>query len=391
MHPVIGPDPDAIQARKGVPGVRFTVEHSALAPALATVSRVIAARAVRPILSATLIEAADGRLVLAATNLETAVVTTVPAAVEEDGRAAVPARYLAEMMRRIPGGELRWDAPSGTPGARIAWGRSHFAIHGYDPGEYPQIATFPERVDRILTQARLRHAITHTAFAAAQGETARALLTGVELRLSGEALFALATDGFQAAAYATDPDAPRPADGSVVVPAPVLQDVARLLADVEDPCDIVQQGNQILFRAGNTYLVARVLEGKYFAVLDLVPKAFPTVAQVGRDALFGACERVGLICENEPPHAVTVHAADGQIQLSSVSADVGTAEEVVEARISGPDVKMGFNVRQLIEGLRRFEGSEIQIEISGAKSLARFTDPADRRLQFLQMPLQMPE
>jgi len=47
-------------------------------------------------------------------------------------------------------------------------------------------------------------------------------------------------------------------------------------------------------------------------------------------------------------------------------------------------------IRQLLEGLRRFAGGEVQIEISGATTLTRFTDPADPRLQFMQMPLQMP-
>ncbi len=371
--------------------MRFSVEHSAFAPALATVARVVPTRAVRPVLSSILVQAQQGHLTLASTDLETAAVTTVPAAVERDGRVALPARYLNEMMRRIPGGNLTWTSESGSASARITWGRSQFSINGFDAAEYPAIPTFPEQTERHLAQGLLRHAITRSAFAAAQGETARALLTGVEMRFAGSALFALATDGFQAAAYATDPAAARPADGAIVVPAAVLAEVARLLVDSEQPCDIAQQGNQILFRAGATYLVARLLEGRYFAVLDLVPKQFPTTVRVDRQALLGACERVGLISDNEPPHAVTFRVTDGQVQLEATSPDVGTAEEAVEASVTGDPVRMGFNVRQLVEGLRRFDGAQVDFEISSATTLARFTDPDDRRLQYMQMPLQMPE
>lgn len=371
--------------------MRFTVDHAALAPALATVTRVVQARPARPVLSAVLLEAGEGYLRATATDLETAISATVPAAVEEDGRAALPARYLNEMMRRIPGGTLTWSTEAGTAGAHIRWGKTQLTIHGYEPNDYPTAASFPDHPDRTIAQGLLRHAITHTAFAAAQGETARALLTGVELRFAGDALFALATDGFQAAAYETQPGSPRPTEGAIVVPASVLVEVARLLADPDQPCDIAQQGNQILFRAGSVHLAARLLEGKYFAVLDLVPKAFPTTIRVARTALIGACERVGLICEADPPHAVTLDVAAEQLTLTATHADVGTAEETLEGAIDGPPLRLGFNVRQMTEGLRRFEGGEILLEISGITSLARFTDPTDRRLNYLQMPLQMPE
>lgn len=371
--------------------MRFSVDHTVLAPALATLARVVPTRAIRPVLSSVLIQAHDGQLTLAATDLETAAVTTLPAEVEGEGRVALPARYLNEMMRRIPGGTLLWTSEAASATARISWGRSQFSINGYDAAEYPSIPAFPDHTERHIAQGLLRHAITHSAFAAAQGETARALLTGVELRFAGSTLFALATDGFQAAAYATDPAAARPQEGAIVVPASVLQEVSRLLVDPDQPCDIAQQGNQILFRAGTTYLVARLLEGRYFAVLDLVPKEFPATVRVDRLALVGACERVGLISDNEPPHAISFRVTDGQIQLAATSPDVGTAEESVEATVAGQPVRMGFNVRQLIEGLRRFEGPQVELEISSATTLARFTDPDDRRLQYMQMPLQMPE
>lgn len=370
--------------------MRFTVDHADFAPALASVSRVVPSRSVRPVLSSVLVEARDGHLTLAATDLETAAVTTVAAAIDEEGRVAVPCRYLTEMMRRIPGGNLFWQSDKGDAGVRISWAKSQFAIHGYAAGEYPPIPSFPATAERTLPQGLLRHAIQHTAFAAAQGETARALLTGVEIRFTGSSLFALATDGFQVAAYSTDTAATRPSDSGIVVPAAVLQEVARTLGDGDDPCDIAQQGNQILFRAGATYLVARLLEGKYFAVLDLVPKQFPTVVHVQRDVLLGACERVGLISDNEPPYAVVLSVTRGGLELNATSPDVGTAEEQLEVQVDGPEVRLGFNGRQLTEGLRRLGGAQIRIEISGATTLTRFTDPVDGRLQFMQMPLQMP-
>lgn len=370
--------------------MRFTINHSQLTPALSVLARIVPSRSVRPILSSILIQARDGHLTLAATDLETAVVTTVPALVNEEGRAAIPSRYLSDLVKRIPAGNLTWASDSTASGISVTWEHSEFSLHGYDPEEYPPIPHFPPQADRVLPQRVLRHAFAHTVFAAAQGESARALLTGVEVLFSGENLFALATDGFQVAAYATDPSITRPRDSAIVIPASVLQELSRTLNETDDPCDIAQQGNQILFRAGSTHLVSRLLEGKYFAVLDLIPKDFPTVTHIARDMLFSACERVSLVSDAEPPHPITMTVEGDHLELSAHSPEVGSAKENIGCRTMGPSIRIGFNGRQLIEGLRRFAGLELKIDLSGPTTLARFVDPADGRLQFMQMPLQMP-
>lgn len=370
--------------------MRFTADHAQLAPAISLLSRVVPSRAVRPILSSILLEAADGHLTLSATDLQTTAVTTVAAAVAEEGRTAVPCRYLSEVLRRIPGGELTWTDQAADSGLRVQWGRSEFSLHGFDPDDFPPVPSFPDQPGHSLPQGLVRHAFLHSAFAAAEGDTGRALLTGVELRLLPTGLFALATNGFQVASYSSDRALQRPEEGAVTVPAHILSELARVLGDSEEPCDISQQGNQLLVRAGSTYYATRLLEGRYFAVLDLVPKEFSTVVSTDRQGFVEACERVAIVCEGEAPYALTLDVRGEGLKLIADSADVGHAEETVDARVSGPALHVGFNARQLIQGLRQFSGREVCLEFSGEKTLVRCGDPSDPRLQYLQMPLQMP-
>jgi DNA polymerase-3 subunit beta len=369
--------------------LRFSISQSTLLPALATVARLVPSRPVRPILSAVHVHAAAGAVTLTATDLEAAAMTTVPADVEEEGSAALPSRYLQEVIRRIPTGPVLLTSLPSAAGARILWEKSQFTIHGFAPDEFPSVPTFPPVPERTLTQAALRHAILHTAFAAAQNDPARALLSGVELRFRDNALFALATDGFQVAAYATHPAQDRPADSGTVVPAVVLQEVARALADSQETCDVARLGNRLLFRSGSTCLVTRILEGRYFAVLDMVPKEFPTVVQLSREAFTGACERVGLISDSEAPYPLTLSVTDGAVRVAAQSPDVGEAEEELSAEVAGPPLTIGFNGRQLLQGLRHFDGQVLRLELSGPATLARLMDRDDPRLQFMQMPLQM--
>lgn len=371
--------------------MRFVIDHATLGPAFAFVSRIAPNRAVRPILSAVLLEARSGQLVLRTSDLETSAVTAVTAQVRSEGRAAVPVRYVGELLRRIPAGELEWTLNPEDASCLVTWQRSRFTIHGFDANLFPTVPEFPEHPQHVLPQGALRNTIQHSVFAASAGDTARPLLNGVELRMSEDAVFALATDGFQAAAYASSPEARRPDQDGVVVPASALGEVARLLTESEAPCAIARQGNEILFSAGQSYVASRILEGRFFSVLDLVPKQFATQVRVPLEAFLGACARVALISDQEPPHTVVFNVSPGEIRMEATSAQVGSAQETVEAHVEGTAVRLGFNAHHVLEGLRHFSGQQISLEFSGVKSLARFTDPQDARLQLLQMPLDLSE
>ena len=369
--------------------MRFAIDHADITPAFTFVARIAPSRAVRPVLSSVLLEARGQHLTLTTTDLETAAVTTVPAKVLEEGRAALPVRYVGELLRRIPAGQLEWSSDDDGASAAVTWKRSRFSIHGFDANSFPSVPEFPSPPTHTLAQGILRRTILHSVFAAGTGDMSRPLLSGVELRMSDDGIFALATDGFQAASFSSNVEALRPQADGVVVPATALSEVARLLGDGEEPCAIATRGNQILFRAGNSYLASRVLEGRFFSVLDLVPKQFTTSVQVEREAFVGACSRVAFVSEQEPPHTVLLKAGDGEVRLEASNPQVGSAQESVEAQLDGETIELGFNGHQLLEGLRHFEGPRVLLELSGVKSLARITDPADRRLQLLQMPLDL--
>ena len=366
--------------------MKFTAAHEDFAPAVSLAARIVPSRAYRPVLSAVRIYADGDGVAVSATDMETSRVCTLPATVRESGCAVIPARHLSELLRRIPGGEI--DCSLNEYNLVLGWGSSRHVLHGFDQADFPAIAAQPDPAATLPAHA-LRHAIEHVTFAAADGDTARALLTGVELRIAADALFALATDGFQVASYCSQPGAERPEE-AIVVPALALSELARSLGDTDAPVEIGYDGRMIHFRCGSNRLSTRLLEGKYFAVLELVPKEFPSRIVVRREAFAEAVRRVGLVTEGEAPHVLTLVGEGAAIELQATAADVGVANEQMSAEVEGPAVRVSFNARQLAAGLAHFHGDSVTMEISGENTLARVVD-GDGRLQFLQMPLQMPE
>ena len=85
----------------------------------------------------------------------------------------------------------------------------------------------------------LRTAISRVAFAAAT-EEARPVLTGVKVERSPVSSFTLAgADGFRLAVFKGSLLEPAPEDTEAIVPARTLQEIQRLLADQDEPVEVV--------------------------------------------------------------------------------------------------------------------------------------------------------
>jgi DNA polymerase-3 subunit beta len=139
-------------------------------------------------------------------------------------------------------------------------GRVETYIKGIDADEFPAIGAAGERPTTRVAQNVLRRALAETAFAAASDE-ARPILTGVLARFEGDQLTLAAADNYRIAVKTISILDAVP-ETSVVIPARALNELARILADVDDPVDIVLAAgkNQILFHLDGIDLVSRLIE-----------------------------------------------------------------------------------------------------------------------------------
>lgn len=368
--------------------MRFTTNTNDFSVALGSVAHFLPSRAVVPALSCVLLEADAGSLILCGTDRDNIIRVVVPALVDREGTAAVPARYLADVLHRFSAGTVQWDLDPEHPHAILTWKRTRVTVQGMPPAEYPLVPQRPEKVEYTYPQRVLRRAIQTTAFAAAAPDAARLLLTGIELRFSADHIQALTTDGFHAAVFASNPAA-APGESSIVVPAPALAEAARLLADSDDPVDVSLDASHLWVGTAGVQLGLRLLEGKYFAILDLVPKTFATTVSVSRAVFIGACARVGVVTEAHPPHAVTAEIGRGGVRLHATFPSVGSAEEEIDARVDGEYAVVAFNAQAMLAALSRFQGENLRWEISGSNTMARVSAPDDRAVVYMHMPLEI--
>jgi DNA polymerase III subunit beta len=359
-----------------------------LARGLSVVSRAVSSRSTLPVLANVLLKTEDAGLKLTATNLEIGITYWVPGRIDADGATTVPARLLTDLVNSLPAGDkVELEVGAGDT-LHLKAGRFQTHIKGIDAEEFPAIQTAGDRPTTRIAQNVLRRALAETAFAAASDE-ARPILTGVLARFEGDQLTLAAADNYRIAVK-TVPILDAVPETSVVIPARALNELARVLADVDDPVDVVLAAgrNQVLFHLEGIDLVSRLIDGQFPNYQQVMPQAHATRAVLDREELLRAVRPAALIAHESANIVKLQIGADGDQGVTvSANAEVGDHVGQVEAAVEGDGTTIAFNARYLNDVLSNVTAEQFAIELNGPLSPGVFKPVGDDRYVHVVMPV----
>src|SRR5216684_4683787 len=171
-----------------------------LAKGLGIVGRAVAVRSTLPITANVLLATDNGRLRLAATNLEIALSHWMGAKIEEEGAITVPARLLQDFVNSLPNEQIDLELSPRAKQVKLTCARNSASIGGLDADDFPPIPTVESESSISLNPDPLKRAITQVVFAAATDDS-RPVLTGVHLDLDERQMTMAAADGFRLAVH----------------------------------------------------------------------------------------------------------------------------------------------------------------------------------------------
>ena len=108
--------------------MKLTTQQADLQRGLNTVGRAVATRSTLPQTSHIFVATDDGRLKLAATNLEIAITAWIPAKVEDEGAITIPARLLTEFIASLPAVDVALTVAPRSRQAQIVAARNDEAL-----------------------------------------------------------------------------------------------------------------------------------------------------------------------------------------------------------------------------------------------------------------------
>ena len=389
--------------------MRFIVEQEKLSSNLSLVSRAIPSRPTHPILSNILLEATPEtqQLSLTAFDLSLGIYTSMNAEVEVGGRFTLPAKLLNDIVSRLPNSPIALDDHEGESIITLTSSSGRYQVRGMGAEEYPALPFIEEGESISIPADALIEGLKGTLFATSPDET-KQVLTGVHLNIKSDNLEFASTDGHRLAVVKAEQlngDEESEAiftseieDFEVTIPARALREVERMIASAftgkEESKPLVKllfDESQVIFEIGKQRLNSRKLEGSYPAYQQLIPNQFLNQINVDRRNFLGALERIAVLASQKNDIVkCTIDNDNQKISLSVEAADVGNALESLSAQVSGDEPKeLAFNVKYLMEGLKVFNTSDIQIQLNAATSPVILNPLGGLKMTYLVMPVQL--
>lgn len=351
-----------------------SVPQELLQRALGQVSRAVATKTTFPVLSNVLLEATADTLKLAATNQEIGITSWVPAKVDEAGSVTVDARLLSEFVNTLPLDSVRLSVEPGRYSLKVHGLGADAAINGIDADEFPVFPTIDDGAQSVRIDPQLlREMIGQVEFAAASDDS-RPVLTGVLMRFDGESVILAAADGFRLAVREGELLAPVGERLDIIVPARALRELARIVGDRAEPVELMVTPNrgQLVVRTEDAEFFSRLIDGTFPDFRQIVPREFATRLELGREDFLTAVRRAGFFARDNND-VVRIEAKTGSdelmpgnVEVSATAAERGSSQSEVAAAVHGPEGKIAFNSRYLLDVLTVLRSGRIMLGMNGA-------------------------
>ncbi len=365
--------------------MKFYCETELLSQACQNVQRAVSTKTSIPAVECIYIKAQNGELILTGYDLEFGIYTSIKAKVEEAGGILINAKILCDIMKKIPGQFVNIEADERQL-ARITSDEAKYSIMGISASEYPELPSVTGGFPINLPQRLLKEMVRQTIFAAAVNDN-KIVHTGIKIEIDERIIKLIAVDGFRLAIrkeainYEGD-------SISFVVPAKTLAEVVKLITDDDAIISIGVGKRHIVFEINGYSVVSRLLEGDFLNYKTAIPTNSTTTVKVNTRMFIESIERTSLIISDKITSPIRCLFNENNIKVSSSTA-VGTANDKINAIITGDTVEIGFNNRFLLEALRVADTDEVKIELNGAVSPILILPPENDNFTFLVLPVRL--
>lgn len=365
--------------------MRFSINRTELQNALGVVLKGISSRSTLPVLSGVLVDAHGDEITFQTTNLELSVHYDVAALVEEEGRAVLPGKLFADIVKSLPDAAVSVQADDEN--ASITCDSSNFAIKALNPEDFP---SFPH-VD--TTQAievpfdRFSSMVRRVARVVSKDES-RAILTGVLMTIENGKLRMVATDSYRLAMTEAELPSLPDSDFEAVIAGSFLLDIVAL-PKADEPVTLALAENQIVVTYQNTVFINRRLEGNYPNYRQLLPDAHSLRISVNVDRLAAAVKRTSLLGSSASPVKFDINMASQTVQLSATAQDVGTAVETLPCEGEGEDMEIAFNSAYVLDGLGSVGTDTVYLEAQSPLKPGILKAAGSEDFLYLVMPVRI--
>lgn len=349
--------------------MNFSISTDVLLNNLLIAQKALSTRTPAPYLQGIKLEVYAKEIVLITSNSDISIKLSIKDEsldIEEQGEVLIPGKFFVDIIRKLSGEKTKLSMIENHI-LRIEAGNSDVTLNLLNVEDYPELEFVlndaPVRIDSKVMKSIIRQ----TTFATSVIEN-RPILTGVNIRVEGEKLVAIATDSFRLSQKMID--LPSNFENmNVVIPGKSLDELFKILELNLDEVLIHLDHKSILFEYGNVLFQSRLLDGNFPETSRLIPNEFPIVIKFNKDDLFVAIERASLLSQKDGSSSIVklYLRNDNLVEITSNSPEIGKVIEEVYPleKAVGVAIKIAFSSKYFLDALKTFNSDEVYVKFTG--------------------------
>lgn len=371
--------------------MKFSVYTRDLLDALKPVVKCAAIKPMTPILTAVKITADDRNITFEATDHNVAASSKIPANVETDGAVCVNARYLLEVVNKLPGEVTTFFAAEKF--LEVTSEGSTFDLLIFNVQDFPT-PRFPTEPMIPVSKMLFKEMLSKTLFAVAKDED-RPVFKGVNLATKktpegAKVIQALATDTKRIAAflgcYVRGDDTP---DFNIVVPVNPLRTIlAELDDDPECPVYLIPGEHFLAVKFNNFCFKTRLIDGEFPPTDKVI--FFDTQGQATffTKEFKSVIDRAKVVAKQSDYKVVILKISEDTITVTAENETCGRFSQTVEATCNG-EIIIGFNFDYLSDFLNAVGTTKVNLRFNEKYDSIKMIGVGDEDYLYVVTPVRL--
>jgi DNA polymerase-3 subunit beta len=353
--------------------VKFEIQQEDLQKALDVIANVVPTKTTLPILTCVLMEAADGRLTLSATNLDISITTgTDKVTIKDEGKVAIPAMKFVPFVRSLRSGSVVISQKGKQ--IQLVSGKARMTENTMNVDEYPALKELEDKNGLDVEAAVLIDMVNETSYSVSKDETRPALM-GILWEVRSDSLTLVATDAHRLARSGRSLEWDVPGDREMIVDTAGLRHLPRIVSGLSDDesasgnITIFMGENQLSFRAGPTVLHARLLEGPFPDYNAVIPQDNDKFITLDKADFSQTIRRVSITADRITSQ-IKLGIENGRMELSARGTEGSQSEDEIPVSYDGEALEIGFNFVYLQDILKNIKSNSIMLSLKDSQSAA---------------------
>ena len=344
------------------------------------VSKAVPSKTSMSILQCILIKAENGVITLTANDTELGIETTVEGNILEEGNVALDAKFLSEIVRKLPDNEVEIDVDKNFI-TKIECEKAHFNLIGKDGEDFTGLPSIAKTDSIFISELSLKDVIKQTIFCLSDNN-ANHMMSSELFEIKQDVLKVVALDGYRIAFRKINLKNSYP-DVKVIIPGKTLNEISRILSgDENKDVEIFFDKNHVIFEFNNTKIVSRLVEGQYFNYEQMLNNDYETKVEVNKKHLYESIDRSTLLLREGEIKPIIMDIKDNLLNIS-IKTMVGEMKEDIDVNKNGKDLTIAFRPKFILDVLRVLDEDEIKLYTINAKSPCIIKDDEGNYIYFI--------